>query len=169
MKKTSKIKTPKESKLPTGQETEKMPKAKKIKEVKTTAAAPKERYFEAVGRRKTAVARVRLYTKKTGLEVNNQDFQKYFPIKRLQDKVFSPLEKMKISDKLGGVIKVKGGGISAQAEAIALGISRALTKFNPDFKKRLRRFGHLTRDSRAVERKKYGLKKARRAPQWKKR
>jgi len=142
---------------------------KKEKTVKAAKKIEKERYFEAVGRRKTAVARVRLYTKKTGLEVNNQDFQKYFPIKRLQDKVFSPLEKMKISDKLGGVIKVKGGGISAQAEAIALGISRALTKFNPDFKKRLRRFGHLTRDSRAVERKKYGLKKARRAPQWKKR
>lgn len=157
-KKTSKIK-----------KTETMPKAKKVKGVETTAPAQKERYFEAVGRRKTAVARVRLYTKKTGLEVNNQDFQKYFPIKRLQNKVFSPLEKMKISDKLGAVIKVKGGGISAQAEAIALGISRALTIFNPDFKKRLRRFGHLTRDSRAVERKKYGLKKARRAPQWKKR
>jgi small subunit ribosomal protein S9 len=138
-------------------------------EKKPVAPIKKERYFEAVGRRKTAVARVRLYTKKAGLEVNNQDFQKYFPIKRLQSKVFSPLEKMKISDKLGAVIKVKGGGISAQAEAIALGISRALTKFNPDFKKRLRRFGHLTRDSRAVERKKYGLKKARRAPQWKKR
>lgn len=156
-KKTSKIKTPKETKV------------KKVKEVETTAPAKKERYFEAVGRRKTAIARVRLYTKKDGLEVNNVDYQKYFPIKRLQNKVFSPLEKMKISDKLGAVIKVGGGGINAQADAIALGISRALTKFNPDFKKRLRRFGHLTRDSRAVERKKYGLKKARRAPQWKKR
>ena len=133
------------------------------------AEAKKERYFEAVGRRKTAVARVRLYTRKNGLEVNGQDFQKYFPIKRLQSKVFSPFEKMKISDKLGAVIKVKGGGINAQAEAIILGISRALTKFNPEFKKRLRRFGYLTRDSRVVERKKYGLKKARRAPQWKKR
>ena len=145
----------------------KVKKAVKPKEAPTPVKP--ERYFEAVGRRKTAVARVRLYTKKTGLEVNNFDFQKYFPIKRLQNKAFSPLEKMKISDKLGAVIKVKGGGISAQAEAIALGISRALIKFNPDFKKRLRRFGHLTRDSRVVERKKYGLKKARRAPQWKKR
>ena len=130
---------------------------------------PKERYFEAVGRRKTAIARVRLFTKKIGLEVNNQDFQKYFPITRLQKIVNAPLEKMKIADKLGAVVKVKGGGLSAQAEAISLGISRALVKFNADFRKRLRRFGYLTRDSRMVERKKYGLKKARRAPQWKKR
>lgn len=151
---------------------------KKIKEqaqIKETIPAvkeeplKKERYFEAVGRRKTAIARVRLYTKKTGMEVNNQSFEKYFPIKRLQKKIFSPLEKMKISDKLGAVVKVKGGGINAQAEAISLGIARALIKFNFDFKKRLRRLGYLTRDSRMVERKKYGLKKARRAPQWKKR
>ncbi len=132
-------------------------------------ALPKERYFEAVGRRKTAIARVRLFTKKTGFEVNNQDFEKYFPIMRLQKKVSAPLEKMKIADKLGAVIRVKGGGLSVQAEAIPLGISRALVKFNADFRKRLRRFGYLTRDSRMVERKKYGLKKARRAPQWKKR
>ncbi len=129
----------------------------------------KERYFEAVGRRKKAIARVRLYTKKTGVEINGQDFQKYFPTTSLQKKTYAPLEKMKISDKLGAVVKAKGGGINAQAEAISLGIARALTKFNPDFKKRLRRFGHLTRDPRMVERKKYGLKKARRAPQWKKR
>jgi small subunit ribosomal protein S9 len=138
-------------------------------EKKPVAPIKKEHYFEAVGRRKTAIARVRLYTKKTGLEVNNQDFQKYFPISRLQKKTTAALEKMKITDKLGAVVKVKGGGFNAQAEAIALGIARALVKFNPDFRKRLRRFGFLTRDSRAVERKKYGLKKARRAPQWKKR
>lgn len=142
---------------------------KKEKTVKAAKKIEKEHYFEAVGRRKTAIAIVRLYTKKIGLEVNEQDFQKYFPILRLQKKTTAPLEKMKITDKLGAVIKVKGGGFNAQAEAISLGITRALVKFNPDFKKRLRRFGYLTRDSRMVERKKYGLKKARRAPQWKKR
>ena len=144
----------------------------KTKKVKKTEQAPepkRERYFEAVGRRKTAIARVRLYTKKTGIEVNNQDFQKYFPILRLQKKITAPLEKMKIINKLGAVVKVKGGGINAQAEAISLGIARALVKFNPDFRKRLRRVGYLTRDARVVERKKYGLKKARRAPQWQKR
>lgn len=129
----------------------------------------KEHYFEAVGRRKTAVARVRLFTKKTGIEINDKNISDYFPILRLQKTVEAPLEKMKIADKLGVVVKVRGGGIMAQAEAIQLGIARALIKFNAEFKKRLRRVDMLTRDSRMVERKKYGLKKARRAPQWKKR
>lgn len=144
-------------------EIEKAP--KKEKEV----TAKSERYFEAVGRRKTAIARVRLFTKKTNIEVNGKDLKIYFPNFRLQKALTAPFDKMKIIDKLGASIKLSGGGISAQAEAAALGISRALIKFNADFKKRLKRFGHLTRDSRAVERKKYGLKKARRAPQWKKR
>lgn len=129
----------------------------------------KEKYFEAVGRRKTAIARVRLFTKKTGIEINNKSVNDYFPILRLQKAVVAPLEKMKISDKLGAIIKVKGGGIKAQAEAAQLGIARALLKFNPEFRKRLRRVDLLTRNPRMVERKKYGLKKARRAPQWKKR
>lgn len=129
----------------------------------------KEHYFEAVGRRKTAVARVRLFTKKTGIEINDKNISDYFPILRLQKTVEAPLEKMKIADKLGAVVKVRGGGIMAQAEAIQLGIARALIKFNSEFRKRLRRVDMLTRDSRMVERKKYGLKKARRAPQWKKR
>jgi len=141
---------------------------KKIKKEKESAIKP-ERYFEAVGRRKTAVARVRLFTKKTDIEANGKDLEIYFPTLRLQRAVTAPFDKMKIADKLGASIKLSGGGISAQAEAASLGISRALVKFNADFRKRLKRFGHLTRDSRAVERKKYGLKKARRAPQWKKR
>ena len=141
---------------------------KKTKKEKESAIKP-ERYFEAVGRRKTAVARVRLFTKKTDIEANGKDLKVYFPTLRLQKAVTAPFDKMKIGDKLGASIKLKGGGISAQADAAALGISRALVKFNADFRKRLKRFGHLTRDSRAVERKKYGLKKARRAPQWKKR
>ena len=141
---------------------------KKTKKEKESAIKP-ERYFEAVGRRKTAVARVRLFTKKTDIEANGKDLKVYFPTLRLQRAVTAPFDKMKIADKLGASIKLSGGGISAQADAAALGISRALVKFNADFRKRLKRFGHLTRDSRAVERKKYGLKKARRAPQWKKR
>lgn len=129
----------------------------------------KEKYYEAVGRRKTATARVRLYTKTKGLIVNEKDFKVYFPIIRLQKLMTAPFETMKAGDKFGFTAKVSGGGIMAQSEAVALGISRALVKFNQDFKKRLRRAGHLTRDARAVERKKFGLKKARRAPQWSKR
>jgi len=131
--------------------------------------AKKERYFEAVGRRKSAIARVRLLTKKKDFIVNGKTLDEYFPLERLVKETLSPLEVMKITDKLGASIKVSGGGINSQAEAIKLGISRALVKFNPLFKKRLRKLGFLTRDSRTVERKKYGLKKARRAPQWTKR
>ncbi len=164
-KKEIKVKTKKAEKKP------KAEKKLKVEKQPIVLSTPikKERYFEAIGRRKTAVARVRLYTKKTEIEINNKTLQGYFPLPRLQLKITSPLEKMKISDKLGAVIRVKGGGINAQAEAIRLGIARALLKFNLDFKKRLRRLGYLTRDPRMVERKKYGLKKARRAPQWGKR
>ncbi|MEK7168239.1 MAG: 30S ribosomal protein S9, partial [Patescibacteria group bacterium] len=139
---------------------------KPIEKIEKTSEK-KEHYFEAVGRRKTAVARVRLFTKKIGIEINDKNVSDYFPILRLQKTVTAPLEKMKIADKLGAVVKVKGGGIMAQAEAVQLGIARALIKFNAEFRKRLRRVDMLTRDSRMVERKKYGLKKARRAPQWK--
>ncbi|PIZ45065.1 30S ribosomal protein S9, partial [Candidatus Wolfebacteria bacterium CG_4_10_14_0_2_um_filter_39_18] len=119
---------------------------KKTKKEKESAIKP-ERYFEAVGRRKTAVARVRLFTKKTDIEANGKDLEIYFPTLRLQRAVTAPFDKMKIADKLGASIKLSGGGISAQAEAASLGISRALVKFNADFRKRLKRFGHLTRDS----------------------
>jgi len=132
-------------------------------------AVKKERYFEAVGRRKSAVARVRLLTKRKEFIVNDKNIENYFSLERLKKEALRPLEVMKITDKLGVSVKVKGGGTNAQAEAIRLGISRALVKFNPLFMKRLRKLGYLTRDSRKVERKKYGLKKARRAPQWTKR
>ncbi|HEY4479728.1 MAG TPA: 30S ribosomal protein S9 [Candidatus Paceibacterota bacterium] len=129
-----------------------------------------DRYFEAVGRRKTAVARVRLYTKgdMTTL-VNERAYEEYFPTMELQRIVEDPLKKMKSEGRFRISIRVKGGGVHAQAEAARLGISRALTVFNPEFRKRLKRAGFLTRDARAVERKKFGLKKARRAPQWQKR
>ena len=81
----------------------------------------------------------------------------------------APLEKMKIAEKFGATVKVKGGGVSSQAEAIRLGIARALVKFNAEFKKRLRNAGYITRDARIVERKKYGFRKARRGRQWRKR
>ncbi|MBI2096971.1 MAG: 30S ribosomal protein S9 [Candidatus Sungbacteria bacterium] len=129
-----------------------------------------DRYFESVGRRKTAVARVRLYTKgEMTTVVNDRPYQTYFPTMELQRIVEDPLKKMKSEGRFRISIKVAGGGVHAQAEAARLGISRALTVFNPEFRKRLKRAGFLTRDARAVERKKFGLKKARRAPQWAKR
>mgnify|MGYP001566287435 CR=1 FL=1 len=127
------------------------------------------RYFEARGARKTAVARVRLFTKESGIIINDKDYKEYFKDSVLQQQVLKPMEILNLAEKLGARVKVKGGGLSGQAEAVRHGIARALILFNADFRKRLRKAGYLTRDSRMVERKKYGLRKARRAPQWAKR
>jgi small subunit ribosomal protein S9 len=137
--------------------------------VKKSVKKAEERYFEAKGARKTAVARVRLYTAQTGITVNGKDLKDYFRDLRLQREVLKPFEAMNVGDKVGVTAKVSGGGLSGQAEAVRHGIARALLLFNGEFRKRLRRVGLLTRDARMVERKKYGLKKARRAPQWAKR
>ena len=129
-----------------------------------------DKYFEATGRRKTAIARVRLYTKGDKvIEVNNMAFTKYFPTKTLQATALSSLDKMKSLDRFKVTAMVKGGGVNAQAEAVRHGIARALVIFNPDYRKRLRKAGFLTRDPRMKERKKPGLRRARRAPQWSKR
>lgn len=133
-------------------------------------AEKKDFYFEAVGRRKTSTSRVRLYAKgKKEIIVNDKPYESYFSTKELQKVFISPLTKMGCDDKFRVSVVVKGGGINSQAEASRHGISRALVVFNPEFKKRLRRAGYLTRDPRQRERKKFGLKRARRAPQWKKR
>lgn len=142
------------------------------KEVKKEIEKPKEKdkYLEAVGKRKTAVARVRIFTRgERAFLVNQKPLEKYFPIVDLQKIAQASLDKMKCLDKFRVETLVKGGGLSSQAEAIRHGTARALTLFNLDFKKRLRRAGFLTRDSRMRERKKFGLKRARRAPQWQKR
>lgn len=133
-------------------------------------AEPKQaaRYFEGTGKRKTAVARVRLNAGR-GITINGKEHIAYFPIKRAQHAVREPLELLGLLSDFSVSAKVYGGGPNAQAEAVRHGIARALVKVNPDYKKRLRRAGFMTRDPRMVERKKYGLKKARRAPQWQKR
>ena len=128
-----------------------------------------ERYFEAVGRRKTAIARVRMYTRSGDVIINGKKYGEYFPTLDLQKIVEDALQKMKLWGRFRVSIKVSGGGIHAQAEAVRHGLARCLIKFNPDFRKRLKRVGFLKRDPRAKERKKFGLKKARRAPQWAKR
>lgn len=128
------------------------------------------RYYEAVGRRKRAIARVRLFTKgEKQFMVNSKPYTQYFPVEELQLTADAALRRMKINDKFFTSVKVNGGGISAQAEAVRQGIARALLKFNPDFRKRLKKSGFLRRDPREKERRKFGLKKARRAPQWAKR
>ena len=143
---------------------------KKEKKEKEVASSKPGRYWEAVGRRKTAVARVRLFTKgEKEIIVNGKPYQEYFTIKELEQSVVDPLVRMRNLEKFRVQILVSGGGIRGQAEAARHGISRALVKFNPDFKKRLKRAGFIIRDPRMKERKKFGLKSARRAPQWKKR
>ena len=141
-----------------------------VKIEKEAKEAPAERYWEAVGRRKTAVARVRLFTRgEKGIVVNGKPLAEYFPYPRHQRVASEAVETMKSSDRFRVTSKVKGGGNNAQAEAIRHATSRALVLFNPDFRKRLKRAGFLRRDPRMKERKKFGLKGARRAPQWAKR
>ncbi len=134
-----------------------------------SATAEKGKYFEGLGRRKTATARVRFYPegKDSSFTVNGADYKEYFPVARFQRSAVAPIKSSSVKGSVE--VKVRGGGIMAQSEAITLGLARAIAKFNPDFKKEFRTLGYLTRDSRMVERKKFGLKKARRAPQWRKR
>lgn len=151
----------------------------KTKKTTETKNALSGKYFEAVGRRKSAVARVRLFEKKSGkaglpdgqasITINDKECSVYFPVVELQEIVKSPLKKTRTEAGLYVSGKVNGGGIKSQADAMKLGISRALLKFSPEFRRILKSDGFLTRDARVVERKKFGLKKARKAPQWSKR
>lgn len=142
----------------------------KAKEKPKLAALKPVRFFEAIGRRKTAIARVRLFTQgEKSFLVDEKPYQNYFPTQELQQVASASLTTMKCFDKFRISAKVKGGGMHAQAEALRHGIARALVLFNPNFRKRLKRAGYLTRDPRMRERKKFGLKRARRAPQWQKR
>ncbi len=130
------------------------------------------RYFEGVGGRKTATARARITpdSEQFSFLINGKNYSDYFVIENYRRSVLEPLKGLHLMDKkLGVSIHVGGGGLTGQAEAIRHAISRALVKYNPEFRKPLRVLGFLTRDARSVERKKYGLTKARRAPQWAKR
>jgi len=129
----------------------------------------KGRYIEAIGRRKTSIARVRLIINEPGIKINGKDYKDYLKLSKLHDIINAPLAILELKDRHGFTIVVSGGGIFSQAEAIRHGITRALIKLNAEFRKRLKKYGFITRDSRMVERKKPGLKKARKAPQWAKR
>jgi small subunit ribosomal protein S9 len=128
-------------------------------------------YLFAVGRRKTAVARVRLYPKDNRglIQINGKDYQQYFPGLEFQKIVEESLKVGNLLGKYFVSIKVMGGGKRGQAEAARHGLGRIALKFDEQLKKTLRANGLLTRDSRKKERKKPGLKRARRAPQWQKR
>lgn len=135
-------------------------------------AAPRkgETYVEAVGRRKTSTARVRLYTaKNTNYVCNARSLENYFPTEELRTVVQSPLQQMTAPEKYEVSIVVRGGGIHSQAEAVRHGISRALIVADVELRKPLKQLKFLKRDERAKERRKFGLKKARKAPQWSKR
>ena len=124
--------------------------------------------FNAVGRRKSAVARVRLVAGDGKIVINGRDIDNYFGYGTLKMTVRQPLELTKVSG-YDVMVNVNGGGFTGQAGAIRHGISRALCKANPDLRGDLKKAGFLTRDPRMKERKKYGLKAARRAPQFSKR
>lgn len=134
------------------------------------SAAPAVKFISAVGRRKTARARTRMTEAGQGLfTINGRDLKQYFGSSYLVELVLSPLKATGQEANHDFSIKVVGGGTRSQAEAVRHGLARALVKWNSDFRQTLRAGAYLTRDPREKERKKPGLKKARRAPQWAKR
>jgi small subunit ribosomal protein S9 len=150
-----------------------MQESEEKKEATSIPIIEKGKYIEGIGRRKTSVARVRIWQREKisddfEIIVNGRDYREYFPGLELSKVVDSPLRKLKIKDYKVTVL-VKGGGIRGQAEAIRLGLARALVKLNPEWRVKFKKAGYLTRDARVVERKKYGRRKARRREQWQKR
>ena len=130
----------------------------------------KRKYFYGTGRRKSSVARVRVYENGTGnITINGRDIDNYFGLDTLKMVVRQPLVSTDLLGKVDVVVTVCGGGVTGQAGAIRHGVSRALLLLNPEFRAALKAAGFLTRDPRMKERKKYGLKAARRAPQFSKR
>jgi len=137
--------------------------------METTAKTTKG-YIETVGRRKTSVARVRISdASKMSYTVNDKEIEVYFPVKELQNVVMNAHLKAGIEAKFKITAKLSGGGISSQAVALQHGIARALVKYDENLRRKLKDEGLLKRDARAKERRKFGLKKARKAPQWSKR
>jgi len=132
------------------------------------------RYIEGIGRRKNAIARVRITLSKKekgerNFVVNDRGINEYFKTEEMQIIARESLNKAKLSDVFDVSVRVSGGGIHAQAEAVRHGLARALVSFDEELRKRLKKGGFLKRDPRTVERKKFGKKKARKAPQWSKR
>ncbi len=135
----------------------------------TPTTAPAAEFWWGTGRRKTAVARVRLRRGTGRILVNGREADEYFPIERLQLAIRAPLRATKALNRYDILASVEGGGVAAQADAVLLGVARALVKVDREFQPRLKEEGFLTRDSREKERKKYGRKRARARFQFSKR
>ena len=128
------------------------------------------KYIEAIGRRKEAVARVRLHHGGSGtIKIYDRELVEYLPLETMQQAVIAPLKETGMENVFDITVRVMGGGIHGQADGIRLGIARALIDFNPEFRSTLKKAGFLSRDARVRERKKFGHKSARRSPQWSKR
>ena len=129
-----------------------------------------EKYFEGLGRRKTAIARVRLTpASQNSMIINGQPVAEYFKVKDLQDTAMEAMSKSALGEKFKITVKVIGGGVSGQADAVRHATARALLKYDINLRKGLKKAGFLKRDPRAKERRKFGLKKARKSAQWSKR
>jgi small subunit ribosomal protein S9 len=127
-------------------------------------------YIETVGRRKTSVARVRLMpARRTAVTINGKEVHEYFPTEPLRVAALEPLLKVPLGEQFSASVVVRGGGITGQAIAVRHAISRALILHDGGLRGALKKEGFLKRDPRAKERRKFGLKKARKAPQWSKR
>ena len=127
-------------------------------------------YIETVGRRKTASARVRLTeASKNSVTINDKELAAFFPVAMLQKIVMEALTNEKVTSKFKVTAVVKGGGMNGQADSVRHAIARALNEHTPEIRTTLKKLGYLKRDPRAKERRKFGLKKARKAPQWSKR
>jgi small subunit ribosomal protein S9 len=135
----------------------------------TAKTASKDSYLQAVGRRKTSVARIRLFEVKGAVTVNDKDVASYFPTRELQKIIDEAFKVAGVLETLRTTVHVSGGGIHSQAEAIRHGIARVLIVRDATLRKTVKKAGLLKRDPRAKERRKFGLKKARKAPQWSKR
>ncbi|MCE9586270.1 30S ribosomal protein S9 [Candidatus Uhrbacteria bacterium] len=145
-------------------------KKKVVEEAAETPTLSGGSYIYALGRRKTAIAKVYLIKNGKGtIIVNGKPMEKYFTTFESRDMVTSPIKMAGLEGAIDISVKAQGGGQLGQADATRLGISRALIELNPTYRKTLKKLGFLMRDPRAKERKKFGLKKARRAPQWSKR
>ncbi|MFP3853481.1 MAG: 30S ribosomal protein S9 [Anaerolineales bacterium] len=127
------------------------------------------KYFEGVGRRKTASARVRVMSGSGEFTVNEKPLEEYFPRVGDADYILEPVRQVEMKDNLDCTVLVKGGGVTGQAGAVRHGLARALVEMDPELRPTMSRNGYLTRDPRMKERKKPGLKKARKAPTYTKR
>ncbi len=134
-----------------------------------TKSKTEAKYTEAVGRRKTSIARVRIFANGEGIAVNGRDYKVYFPTEEMQKITEDAFRKTRPDTRFAVSAHITGGGIHSQAEALRHGIARALTKFDTALRQQLKKAGFLKRDARIKERRKFGLKKARKSPQWAKR